>query len=265
MLSAHQNAVLSVQLKNNAICLPRAAGSHQVACLRLLQTYAELAQRKQHLLGNLLGEELPLQWTHYPENDAIDYVSGFQWFYHSHSAEDRSDSSEHGHIHLFARRKLWSRRLRSGTELQFTELTGSTDQQVNTRHLLCISFNSTGIPIALFTVNSWVTGDLMLSAKTTIHLLDKLKLDTGNSHIDTVIMSVVTLCKEEIRRLLETRDQQLLKAPKLGLLDNKSLECLSTIPIDLDDKLTQLNAPHPNCAPPLSPPTTVPSAKPPPP
>jgi hypothetical protein len=65
-------------------------GMAQNASLRLLEIYAELALRGEHLLGQLLGGELPRQWRHYPEDDAIDLGSGFQWFYHSHSPQDRS-------------------------------------------------------------------------------------------------------------------------------------------------------------------------------
>ena len=41
--------------------------------------------------------------------------------------------------------------------------------------------------------NSWVTGDLLLSAKTTADLLDQIKLCTGNDVVDAVIKSSVRL------------------------------------------------------------------------
>jgi hypothetical protein len=86
----------------------QSAGGDHAAGLRMLETYSKLAQRGAHLLGSLLGGQAPREWRHYPADDAIDQGSGFQWFYHSHSLEDRPGSAEHGHIHLFARRKLWS-------------------------------------------------------------------------------------------------------------------------------------------------------------
>ncbi len=51
------------------------------AGLRLLQTYADLSDSKGHLLDEVLGDAVPLQWAHYPPDDAIDLSSGFQWFY----------------------------------------------------------------------------------------------------------------------------------------------------------------------------------------
>ena len=170
-------------------------------------------------------------------DDAIDQGSGFQWFYHSHSPEDRPGSAEHGHIHLFARRKLWSRRLRSARELAFTELAEGADPRVNTRHLLTIGFDAKGIPKTLFTVNSWVTGDLMLSASNTALLLDQMTLDTGNEDVDTVIECVVKLYKDEIRDLLLRRDSLLYQKRAPGILGDECLEVLSDIAINVDQKL----------------------------
>lgn len=212
-------------------------GAAQVAGLRLLQIYAGLAQRREHLLGQLLGDELPRQWRHYPEDDAIDQGSGFQWFYHSHSPEDRPGVSEHGHIHLFARRKLWSRRLRSAHEIEFACLADDPTRQVSTRHLITIGLDAKGIPISLFTVNSWVTGDFMLSASNTALLLEQMTLDTGNEDVDVVIECVVRLYQNEIRDLLVRRDALLYQKRAPGLLRDESFEMLSELAINVDEKL----------------------------
>ncbi len=216
---------------------PPTKGSAQVAGLRLLETYARLAQRGEHLLGQLLGGELPRQWRHYPEDDAIDQGSGFQWFYHSHSPEDRPGAAEHGHIHLFARRKLWSRRLRSAREIAFASLADDPTGQVNTRHLITIGLDAKGIPISLFTVNSWVTGDLMLSASNTVLLLEQMTLDTSNEDVDAVIECVVRLYKDEIRDLLVRRDALLYQKRSPGLLSDERVEVLSELAINVDRKI----------------------------
>lgn len=209
----------------------RAAGA------RLLETYARLARRGEHLLGGLLAGQAPRQWRHYPDDDAIDQASGFQWFYHSHSPQDRPGSPEHGHIHLFARRKLWARRLGTARELTFSALADAPVEPVNTRHLLGIGFDAKGVATSLFTVNSWVTGDLMLSAPGTAALLDRLSLDTGHKDVDAVIECVVRLCRTEIRTLLQARDALLLSQRRPGLLRDEGLEVLSEVTIDLDRKL----------------------------
>ena len=209
---------------------------------RLLASYAALVARGEHLLGHLLAGQAPRQWAHYPEDDAIDRSRGYQWFYHSHSPEDRPGAIEHGHIHLFARRALWSRRLQSRAEKAFAALCASPAPlaKPQTRHLLTIGFNAKGLPISIFTVNSWVTGDLMLSTDLTLVLLASMKLDTGNAEIDAVIESVVQLCAPELKELMHRRDQALLAHPGPHKLDDQRLELLSEICIDLDAKLKSL-------------------------
>lgn len=218
----------------------QAGGAIRAAGLSLLETYADLARRNEHLLGSLLAGKAPEQWAHYPQDDAIDAESGFQWFYHSHAPEDRADSREHGHIHVFARRKLWSRRLRSHQEIEFAQLLGDPQHGVKTRHLLCIGFNAQGLPTSLFTVNSWVTGDLMLSAKTTADLLAQITLSTGNADVDAVVESVVRLYRKEIRALLDARDVCLFGSPSGQVLADESLEVLSKFEINIDEKLASL-------------------------
>ncbi len=216
-----------------------ASDAARVAGLRLLNVYAGLAQRGEHLLGSLLRGQVPGQWAHFPEDDAIDAYSGYQWFYHSHSPADRPGSLEHGHIHLFARRRLWSRR-QSKRELAFAELAGGAERQAETRHLLAIGFDAKGLPLSLFTVNSWVTGDLMLSAGATAELLDRMVLYTGNAEVDAVIESVVRLFRTEIRGLLVRRDEALFGFEGGHVLSNESLEVLSELAISVDAKLNWL-------------------------
>ncbi|GGH51782.1 hypothetical protein GCM10010975_05670 [Comamonas phosphati] len=202
--------------------------------MRLLETYSDLAERGVHLLSGLLVGQAPRQWIHYPEDDAIDRASGFQWFYHSHSPEDRPGAVEHGHIHLFARRGLWSRRLQSSAEKAFAALCGSPALNPDTRHLLAIGLDAKGIPISLFTVNSWVTGDLMLSARLTLNLLESIRLDTGQPEVDAVIESVVRLCMPDIIELLQARDQALGAYSGPQKLQAPELELLADVTIDLD-------------------------------
>lgn len=214
--------------------------AERVAGLRLLGTYAGLAERGEHLLDSLLDGHPPKQWAHYPDDDAIDDGHGYQWFYHSHSPEDRPGATEHGHIHLFARRKLWVRRLRSAREISFAGLEGGPKAAVNTRHLLTMGFNAKGLPVSLFTVNSWVTGDLMLSAPTTAQLLENMVLATGYNNVDAVVESVVRLYRQEIRALLGQRDQTLRGFEGKDVLADESLELLSECAIDVDAKLRAL-------------------------
>lgn len=216
---------------DSAVCRTAPAGQ------RLIGTYTALALRGEHLLHDLLEGQLPRQWQHYPEDDSIDPDGGYQWFYHSHSPEDRPDATEHGHFHLFARRPLWSRRLQSKAERRFAALTGDPGKHVDTRHLLAVGMDAKGLPVSLFTVNSWVTGDLMLSASATERLLAGMRLHTGHDAIDTVLECVVALCMDEIRTLLAERDAALSAKKRRSVLEDTRLEVLSSRAIALDTKL----------------------------
>lgn len=212
----------------------------QQAGQRLLNCYAELAQQKKHLLGDLLKGQAPRQWRHYPDNDAIDTAHGYQWFYHSHSPEDRPGVDDHGHFHLFARRERWSSLSSTKREQEFSNRLRMARRQANTRHLICIGLDAKGIPTRFFTVNSWVTGDLMLSAATTVSLLEQMALNTGFTVIDRVIGSMMSLFRREIRQLMAMRDDTLFSQQSAEMLDDENLEVLSEVAIDIDAKLAEV-------------------------
>lgn len=234
------------EMRRQEVMTPRRARTDdrlhtaRAAGLRLLETYTALAERGAHLFGPLLAGHAPRQWAHYPEDDAIDRASGYQWFYHSHSPQDRPGAVEHGHIHLFARHPRWSRRLRSRAEQAFAALCGHPQARPSTRHLLTIAFDAKGVPISLFTVNSWVTGDLMLGAALTLELLDAIRLDTGHAEVDAVIESVTRLCQPELRALMARRDEALRAHAGPNTLADPALEVLSEVRIDLDARLQEL-------------------------
>ena len=117
------------------------------------------------------------------------------------------------------------------------DLEGGPKHAINTRHLLTISFDAKGLPVSLFTVNSWVTGDLMLSAETTAQLLENMVLATGHNVIDAVLESLVQLYYQEIRELLAQRDKVLWGHHGKHVLASESLEILSMHAIDVDAKL----------------------------
>ena len=203
----------------------------------LLGVYAGLAKRGAHLLADLLAGAPPVQWERLPADDAVDSAGRYQWFYHSHAPEDRSADSEHGHIHLFARRALWEGRSATPEERAFQKLCGNPRSDAGTRHLVAIGFDTKGLPISLFAVNSWVTGDLMLSADSTARLLSEIHLDTGHPEIDAMIMSLVRLCKEDIEALLAKRDGTLASRLPKGVLEDRALEILAEIQLNLDAKI----------------------------
>ncbi len=204
---------------------------------RLIDIYSRLAERREHLFASVLKGRAPSQWEHYPDGDAIDVGNGFQWFYHSHSAEDRPGAAEHGHVHLFVRRDRFAQFARSKAEAQFSRLTHRNGRRAKTRHLVAVAFDPRGLPRQLFTVNSWVTGDLMASAAATAALLADIRLNTGFAEVDGVLEAVCRLCGREIDALLTDRDRALSGCAGPNVLEDPALEALSTVEIDLDGKL----------------------------
>ncbi len=207
------------------------------AAADLLGVYARLAERGAHLLGDLLAEAPPVQWERLPADDAIDSGGRYQWFYHSHAPEDRPAGSEHGHIHLFARRALWKGLPATPDERAFRKLCSNPRSEAGTRHLIAIGLDAKGLPISLFAVNSWVTGDLMLGAEHTARLLSEIELDTGHPDIDRMIVSLVRLCGVEIGRVLAERDEILATRKPRDVLEDKSLEVLAETALDLDSRI----------------------------
>ena len=157
-----------------------------------------------------------------------------QWFYYSHAPKDQPTGSEHGHIYLFARRALWESLSATPEERASQKLCGNPRSDAGARHLIAIGFDAKGLPISLFAVNSWVTGDLMLSADSTAWLLSKIDTDTGHPEIDVVMVSLVRLCQEDIEALLAKRDGTLASRLPKRVLEDRALEILTEIPLNLD-------------------------------
>jgi hypothetical protein len=219
---------------------PRGTARSEAAC-ELLACYAQLSQSGRHLLQDLLEGQPPVQWSHYPPRDAFDAGGVYQWFYHSHSPEDRPGAAEHGHIHLFVRTKALGRASTSRRERGFLDGLGATPSTASTRHLITIGLTARGVPCSLFTVNGWVTGDQLLSAKATLRLLREISLDTGHRIIDRVIVALLQLCARSLPALLRARDASLYSRSAGGadVLLDESLEELSVMPLHLDERITR--------------------------
>lgn len=218
----------------------------QAAAETLLACYAELAADKSHLLAEILDDSVPRQWAHYPDDDVIDRGSGYQFFYHSHSPEDRDVTTEHGHFHVFARQDVHGHSIESGIEEDFLKrLNGEQETDVNTIHLLCVSLNAKGVPTALFTVNRWVTGGHLFSAATTLHLLSSFAVQAKNGlRVSRWLTALLTIFRPQIKQLLIERDTTLLglatSRVEAGLLEDESVELLSSVPIDIDQQIAWL-------------------------
>ena len=115
-----------------------------------------------------------------------------------------------------------------------------------TRHLLAIGLDAVGVPISLFTVNRWVTGDQLLSSASSLRLLAATAtLDTGRGPIDRLLAGLVGLYLPQIRTLFRERGQRLVARARrgAGTLDDESLEVLSELRVDLDRRIAAATRP----------------------
>ncbi len=213
------------------------------AAQALLECYAALSEHGTHLLGEILDDSPPRQWAHYPDDDVIDRAAGYQFFYHSHSPDDRDSATEHGHFHLFARQDVHGPGIDPHAETNFLQSQiGEQPAYTDTIHLLCVSLNAKGVPKALFTVNRWVTGGHLLSATTTLRLIAGFTIQAMNCpRVSKWLTALLALFRPQIEKLLMERDKTLLGLAsgrrEAGLFDDESIELLSSVTIDIDQQI----------------------------
>lgn len=226
-------------MKKSEASLP---GSVQYsAAAEILSCYSTLAEQGKHLLSSILTGS-PVQWMHYPENDVIDRKTGYQYFYHSHSPEDREDCDEHGHFHLFARVDEGQHAVELTAANEFCNQMRSCQTAANTINLLCISLDAKGVPTMLFTVNRWVTGDHVASASATLKLLAEFDVsDDEHGLVNRWLKAMIQLFWPQIVELQHERDNKLLltiqETAARNVLDDEELEVLSSRPININDQV----------------------------
>lgn len=215
------------------------AHHRQQAATALIRCYDTLAKRNENLLQHVIGEQAFECWRKYPSADVIT-ASGFQYFYHAHSPEDRPDVIENGHFHTFAR---LDRRARNVEDLPLPD-NGTTDantQDPDSVHLIAISVNALGLPTEIFTVNQWVTGDRWCSGTTLATLSATFRVDgAGPPLVSAWLTSVFSLYEKAIQELIRDRDAAIhhaidTHAPGYRITDDRSLEVLSSKKLSFSD------------------------------
>lgn len=143
------------------------------------------------LTETFAGVEEISAWDHYPQGDVLDPVSGAQWFYHCHPADEAGESpAEHGHFHLFLRPQ---------------------GDQGPVHHLIALGVDAHGRLLRLFTVNHWVVGGDWLGAEGTIALLERfdVQMPRPNYLVNRWLTAVVAAYEPQIADLIRARDARL--------------------------------------------------------
>ncbi|MBU3584512.1 hypothetical protein ICN41_10995 [Polynucleobacter sp. 15G-AUS-farblos] len=168
----------------------------------------------------LCGAKDFVEWQHYPANDLVDEVSGYEFYYHAHSA-DEMPNGEHGHFHVIKR-----------------DVNGF-------HHLIGIALNQKGLPTRLFTTNQWVTGEEMVDSKKVIKSIQGFEMLTKGrmALVAKWISALIQLFAKEIEGLILERDQKIARlVAQQGnrelVLNSKEHHVLTECKIDLMERIS---------------------------
>ena len=168
----------------------------------------------------LCGAKEFVEWQHYPTNDLVDEVSGYEFYYHAHSA-DEMPNGEHGHFHVIKRNAK------------------------GFHHLIGIALNQKGLPTRLFTTNQWVTGEEIADSEMVMRSILGFEMVTkGRMALVTKwISALIKLFATEIEDLIFERDQKIAQlVAQQGnrelVLNSKKYHVLTECKIDLMGRLS---------------------------
>ena len=193
---------------------------------------------------NVVGEILKtsdtfLEWEHIPKEDVYDRTSHSQYYYHAHPKSlDKTGmhDDEHGHFHTFIRGKGMPDNIKP---VPLEDYDSSIDiSEVNT-HVIGIGMDNMGVPMRLFTVNRWVTGEIWHSAEDVISLLDSYEIDNviPTWPVNLWVTNMIALFRPQIEDLILKRDQQVeewkKQNPDSNIYENRDFEVASYLDINL--------------------------------
>lgn len=164
----------------------------------------------------------PEAWRLYPSEEGIfDRRTRYQFYYHGH----KDGGDEDGHFH---------------TVRLFSD---------HTVHLVGISMATTGWPRALFTVNYWATGDAFEPAESVKEYVRRFHVgeERGPAPLLRFVNLTFEVFRPEIERLqdekLVTLSAHRLRLPGQDPFEDRSLETLSWIDVDLRRRLAAVSIP----------------------
>ncbi|HTH98170.1 MAG TPA: hypothetical protein VL574_12200 [Stellaceae bacterium] len=253
---------------------------------RVAMIEACLADHHLGLLDLLLGGGEAQEGRHYPAGEAWDATSQAQWFFHAHEAHGGGKlnpmPAECGHFHTF----LGSGGMPSGVvpfvlpEMAVAPIVlpvkekgepGGTHlsrrDQGRFAHLVGMSIDDAGQPMAVFTTNRWVTGEVWYRAQDLVGALDRFHfqparpaaLDTtgpgvvasdingpmAQRAIDIVslwLAGVLAILRPHVAHLLDTRDRTVMdwrrrRTRQTHVFEDRRLDVTSTVLVDFKAEL----------------------------
>lgn len=193
----------------------------------IAETMRVLARSETDIVAEVLATSPTFyEWDHLPSDDVFDHDAGSQYYYHAHPKSENGlgiHDTEHGHFHTFLREPTTPGAPRSPES-----------------HLIAIAMNAAGVPIALFTVNRWVTGEAWRPAPDLANALPQFQIDHVRPSwpLNLWITSMLVLFRPQIITLMQQRDDAIAAASAAGraleeVFEDRSLDVLSHLHIDL--------------------------------
>ena len=172
------------------------------------------------------GEDVML-WDHYPPDDAVSPRTKSRYFYHCHPPAERSDG-EHGHFHFFLPKSAFS--VQHKCQLGVID---TTVKRADVVHIAALSIDHDGLPLALFTVNRWVSDEWLYPAPDIAATLNRFDLTgaPGDARVNQWLTAIVGLARPLIIDLLHQRDSLLSAGGWPG--EDRAVEITSHAPLDL--------------------------------
>ncbi len=168
--------------------------------------YRALEKGRSNIVGEMLrGHETFFEWDHYPPGDAVDWESHSQYYYHAHPKGGRP--GEHGHFHTFMRYDG----IPDDTSPVPLDVPQSENKDRIGTHLIAISMDKKGFPIALFTVNRWVTDETWYRAEDLIRMLNGFDIDHTHPSWATNrwLSAMFRLFRPDIEAMIRARDNRI--------------------------------------------------------
>ena len=172
----------------------------------------------------LCGARDFVEWAHYPANDCTDADSGFEFYYHAHTRDEMS-ADEHGHFHVFRRDPRRADKF---------------------FHVIGVSLDARGLPIKLFTTNTWVTGETMAPATQVAKAAQQfgVKAHGRAAPIARWLTALMQLYATEIAELARERDEKLERLASASqsrkvLQQDRRVRVLSQRRVNMLKKLNQ--------------------------
>ncbi len=170
------------------------------AGVQVLECYRVLQKSNSNVVAEVLrGQGEFFEFDHYPKGDVYDSETHSQFYYHSHR------KGEHGHFHTFLREKGMPKCCRP---VKQSEANFMKERDDKLSHIIAISMNRAGFPIALFTTNRWITADNWYKANDVIKMLGLFEMDLASPSwpVNIWLTAMLRLFQPQIMDLVRDRD-----------------------------------------------------------